>query len=47
MTHPNDVLTALDWAVSQAERSTDDLVRLTVLPALRELQGVAKREAGK
>lgn len=45
--HPNDAFAALDWAVSQAERSDDPIVRLSVLPALRELRDESKREAGK
>ena len=49
MTHPNDTLGALDWAVGKAEQdaATDDLVRLVYLPALREKRDEAKREAGK
>lgn len=46
-THPNDVLSALEWAVTQAESSVDPIVRLANLPALRELRDAAKREAGK
>lgn len=46
--HPNDSFMALDWAVAQAEKHADDpLVRLTILPALREKRDEAKREAGK
>ena len=47
MTHPNDVLAALEWAITQAEDSADPIVRLANLPALRELRDTAKREAGK
>ena len=44
--HPNDTLMALEWAVSQAEKASDDpLVRLTILPALREKRDEARREA--
>lgn len=48
MSHPNDMLAALDWAVAQAEKHQDDpLVRLIVLPALREKRDEAKRKAGR
>lgn len=45
--HPNDKLAALDWAVQQAQKSDDALVRLNVLPALQELRDEAQREARK
>lgn len=44
--HPNDKLAALDWAVRQAQKHTDDtLVKLSVLPVLQELRDQAQREA--
>jgi len=48
-THPNDRLAALEWAVAQAREAakTDDMVRLTVLPALQEEHDHALREARK
>ena len=43
--HPNDKLAALDWAVQQAQKATDDtLVKLSVLPVLQELRDQAQRE---
>lgn len=46
--HENDILMALDWAVSQAEKHSDDpLVRLSILPALRLKRDEAKQEARK
>lgn len=45
--HPDDKLAALQWAIEQAEKSELTLVRLNVLPALRELRDDAKKEAGR
>lgn len=49
MSHPNDTLAALDYAVRKAEQEAeaDELVRLVYLPALREKRDEAKREAGR
>ena len=45
--HPNDRLAALEWALARAREAakTDDLVRLTHVPALQELRDEAQREA--
>ncbi|WP_181142584.1 hypothetical protein [Xanthomonas arboricola] len=45
--HPNDKLAALDWALSRAREITasDELIRLTRLPALQQLRDQAQREA--
>ena len=47
MSHPNDTLAALEWAVAQAREAakTDDMVRLNYLPALQEQRDAALREA--
>ena len=45
--HPNDLLTALEWAVTQAEQSPDPIVKLTTLASLRLMRDQAKRDAGK
>ncbi|MGL0786583.1 hypothetical protein [Xanthomonas translucens] len=44
-----DRLYALTWAVNQAREAatTDELVRLNVLPALQQLRDDAQREARK
>lgn len=49
MTHPNDTIAALDYAVRKAEQdaATDDLVKLVYLPALREKRDEAQKEARK
>ncbi|CAD7379515.1 hypothetical protein GGR60_000918 [Xanthomonas arboricola] len=45
--HPNDRLAALEWALARARDAgkTDELVRLTHVPALQELRDEAQREA--
>lgn len=45
--HPNDRLAALEWAVNRARETaqTDDLVRLSVLPALQAERDKAQKEA--
>ncbi|WOB24786.1 MULTISPECIES: hypothetical protein [Xanthomonas] len=45
--HPNDRLSALDWALKLAREAgkTEELVRLTHVPALQELRDEAQREA--
>lgn len=45
--HPQDTNAALEWAVKQAEAAakTDELVRLTHLPALRSLRDQAARDS--
>ncbi|MBB5860205.1 hypothetical protein [Xanthomonas arboricola] len=45
--HPTDKLAALDWALARARDAgkTDELVRLTHVPALQELRNEAQREA--
>ncbi|UXA66058.1 hypothetical protein [Xanthomonas prunicola] len=45
--HPNDRLAALEWALARARDTgkTDELVRLTHVPALQELRDEAQREA--
>ncbi|MBB3759252.1 hypothetical protein [Xanthomonas arboricola] len=45
--HPNDKLSALDWALSHAREAgaSDELIRLTHLPALQQLRDEAQREA--
>ncbi|MEA5123262.1 hypothetical protein [Xanthomonas floridensis] len=45
--HPNDKLAALDWALSRAREAgaSDELIRLTHLPALQQLRDQAQREA--
>jgi len=45
--HPNDLLVALEWAVTQAEQSADPIVKLTTLASLRLMRDQAKRDAGK
>lgn len=45
MTHPNDKLAALEWALSRAKESSDEIVKLSVLPAIQELRDLALREA--
>jgi len=47
VTHPNDTLAALEWAIRAAlvASVTDDMVRLVYLPALQELRDGAQREA--
>ena len=46
--HPNDKHAALEWAVRQAEAAASDpLVRLSILPALREMRDEAQRETRK
>ncbi|QTK37310.1 hypothetical protein [Xanthomonas citri] len=45
--HINDRLAALEWALARAREAgkTDELVRLTHVPALQELRDEAQREA--
>lgn len=45
--NPSDALYALTWAVNKAREAakTDEIVRLTILPALIHKQEEAKREA--
>ena len=45
--HPNDLLAALEWAVTQAEQSADPIVKLTTLASLLLMRDQAKRDAGK
>ncbi|MDY4296792.1 MULTISPECIES: hypothetical protein [unclassified Xanthomonas] len=44
--HPNDKLAALDWALAKAREAAtgDDLVRLSVLPALQQVRDDAQRD---
>ncbi|MBV6794273.1 hypothetical protein [Xanthomonas euvesicatoria] len=46
--HPNDKLAALDWALKFAREAgkTDELVRLTHVPALQELRDEAQEARG-
>ena len=47
-TDPVDMYLALEWAVKQAAaQSGDPLVRMSILPALKEARDEAKREAGR
>jgi len=45
--HPSDTAAALEWAVKQAKETakTDDIVRLTHLPALQSLHDQAVRDS--
>ncbi|CAD7382810.1 glycoside hydrolase family 32 protein [Xanthomonas arboricola] len=45
--HPDDNLAALDWALSRAREVavSDELIRLTHLPALQQQRDQALREA--
>lgn len=47
--HPMDRLEALEWAVEKAilAAQDSDILRLTVLPALREMRDEARAEARK
>lgn len=44
--HPNDKLAALQWALDRARDAAagDDLVRLSVLPVLRQMRDEAQGE---